>query len=159
MEFLELELVTELSDKSISASTAPHHRVRSWILELITDLSDKSISASAVPHHSVRSWISGICPQVYKAAILKPLIKKSNLDHNDLKNFRPMSNLSFVSKIIEKVVLSQLSSHLSTNQLFNPFQSAYRPGHSTETAVLKVMNDLLCSLDHGNISVLTLLDL
>ena len=75
------------------------------------------------------------------------------------EEFSPVFNLSFVSKIIEKVILSQLSSHLSTNQLFNPFQSAYRPGHSTETAVLKVMNDLLCSLDHGNISVLTLLDL
>ena len=70
-----------------------------------------------------------------------------------------MFNLSLVSKIIEKVILSQLFSHLSTNQLFNPFQSAYRPGNSTETALLKVMNDLLRSLDHGNVFVLTLLDL
>ena len=54
---------------------------------------------------------------------------------------------------------SKLFSHLSTSQLFNPFQSAYRPGHSTETALLKVMNDLLYSLDHENVSVLTLLDL
>ena len=70
-----------------------------------------------------------------------------------------MSNLSFVSKIIEKVILSKLFSNLSTNQLFNPFQSAYRPAHSTETALLKVTNDLLRSLDHGNVSLLTLLDL
>ena len=70
-----------------------------------------------------------------------------------------MSNLSFVSKIIEKVILSQPFSHLSSNKLFSPFQSAYRPGHSTETALLKVMNDLLYSLDHGDIYVLTLLDL
>ena len=93
------------------------------------------------------SLTSGIFPQVYKAAIVKPLLKKSSLDHNDLKNFRPVSNLSFVSKIIEKVILSQFFSHLSTNQLFNPFQSAYRPGYSNETALLKVMNDLLRSLD------------
>ena len=70
-----------------------------------------------------------------------------------------VSNLSFVSKIIGKVILSQLFSHLSTSQLFNPFQSAYRPGHSTETALLKVINDHLRSLDNGNVSVLTLLDL
>ena len=70
-----------------------------------------------------------------------------------------VSNLSFVSKIIGKVILSQLFSHLSTSQLFNPFQSAYRPGLSTETALLKVMNDLLHSLDHGSMSVLNFLDL
>ena len=106
-----------------------------------------------------KSLTSGIFFKVYKAAIVKPVLKKSSLDHNDLKNCRPVSNLSFVSKIIEKVILSQLFSHLSTYQLFSPFQFAYRTGHSTETALLKVMNDLLRSLDHGNISVLTLLDL
>ena len=67
-----------------------------------------------------KSLTSGIFPQVYKAAIVKPLLKKSSFDHNDLKNFRPVSNLSFVSKIIEKLILSQLFSHLSTNQLNLP---------------------------------------
>ena len=57
------------------------------------------------------------------------------------------------------MVLSQLSEHLSTNNLFNPFQSAYRSGHSTETALLKIVNDLLLSLDDGNVTLLTLLDL
>ena len=67
--------------------------------------------------------------------------------------------MSFISKIIEKVVLLQLSHHLSVKNLFNRDQSAYRPGHSTETALNRVMNHLLLSLDSGNISILTLLDL
>ena len=70
-----------------------------------------------------------------------------------------MSNLSFLSKLTEKLVLSQLSEYLHENNLFPSSQSAYRSSHSTETALLKITNDLLLSLDSGNISLLTLLDL
>ena len=52
-----------------------------------------------------------------------------------------------------------MSHHLSANNLFNQFQSAYRPGHSTETVLLKIVNDLLLSLDDGKITLLALLDL
>ena len=76
-----------------------------------------------------------------------------------LKDYRPVSNLSFVFKIIEKLVLSQLSDHLFANNLYNRFQSAHRPGHSAETALLKIVNDLLPALDDGNVSLLALLDL
>ena len=80
------------------------------------------------------------------------------LDHNDLNNYRPVSNLCFIAKILEKLVLSQVSSYLNSHNLYNTCQSAYRPGHSTETALLKVVNDLFLSLNKGNISVLALLD-
>ena len=105
------------------------------------------------------SLLSGVFPDVHKQAIVKPLLKKPSLDPNDFKNFRPVSNLSFVSKLIEKVVLSQLSDHLLSNNLFSKYQSAYRPGHSTETALMKIVNDLLLTLDEGKLAVLTLLDL
>ena len=80
------------------------------------------------------------------------------LDHNDLNNYRPVSNLYFIAKILEKLVLSQVSSYLSSHNLYNTCQSAYRPDHSSETALLKVDVDLFLSLNKGNICVLDLLD-
>jgi hypothetical protein len=81
------------------------------------------------------SLTTGIYPSIYKAAIVKPLLKKPTLDPNELKNYRPVSNLSFMSKVLEKVVLAQVFSHLNSHNLISEFQSAYRLGHSTETAL------------------------
>ena len=105
------------------------------------------------------SLSTGIFPAVYKSAVVRPLLKKPSLDPNCLKNFRPVSNLPFFSKLLEKIVLSQIIQHLNQNNLLDPHQSAYRAGHSTETALLKVANDLLLALDKKHISVLSLLDL
>ena len=79
------------------------------------------------------------------------------LNPNDQKNYRPVSNLPFISKLLEKIVLLQLNSHLSNN--FHPFQSAYRSNHRTETVLLHSVNDLLLTSDSGKVSLLTLLDL
>ena len=115
------------------------------ILPFLTDLFNSSLA-------------SGIFPHCFKSALVTPILKKRCLDHNDLNNYRPVSNLCFIAKILEKLVLSQVSSYLNSHNLYNPCQSAYRPGHSTETALLKVVNDLFLSLNKGNISVLALLD-
>ena len=74
-----------------------------------------------------------------------------------MNNNQPDSNLCFIAKILEKLVLSLVSSYLNSHNLHNTCQSAYRPGHSTETAHLKLVNDLFLSLNKGNISVLALL--
>ena len=84
--------------------------------------------------------------------------KKLCLDHNDLNNFRPVSNLCFIAKILEKLVLFQVSAYLNSYNLYNTCQSAYRPSRSTETALLKVVYDLFLSLNKGNISLLAFLD-
>ena len=80
-------------------------------------------------------------------------------NHNDLNNYRPVSNLCFIAKILEKLVFSQISSYLNSRNLYNTCQSAYCPGHSTETSLLKVVIDLFLSHNKGNITVLALLDI
>ena len=94
-----------------------------------------------------------------KTAIAKPLLRKCSLDINKLENYRPVSNLSIVSKIHEEVVLQQLVDYLNHNNLLCTSQSAYRPHHSTETLLLKTANDILLGLDKRHVSLLTLLDL
>ncbi len=105
------------------------------------------------------SLTSGYVPKQFKAAVVTPILKKAGLDVNTLKNYRPVSNLPFLSKLLEKIILKQLLNHLTANNLLEPNQSAYRQGHSTETAVLCVLNDLLSNTDEKCVSLVALLDL
>ena len=102
---------------------------------------------------------SATVPTTFKKAVVTPLLKKASLDSDILGNYRPVSNLCFVSKLLEKVVSKRLDTHKSINHLYEPFQSAYRSGHSTETAVLRVHNDILREIDSGKCVFLVLLDL
>ena len=94
-----------------------------------------------------------------KIADIIPTLKDHKLDPNDFKNYRPISNLSFLGKLIERVVLSRLNEHLNRNNLNIPQESAYKKHHSTETILLKVTNDLLMACDSKSATVLMLLDL
>ena len=105
------------------------------------------------------SLFTGTMPDCLKHAVISPLLKKRNLDQNLLKNYRPVSNLPFISKIVEKAVCSQILNHLKSNDLLVKHQSAYRKLHNTETALVKIQNDLLISADKKEISVIALLDL
>ena len=94
-----------------------------------------------------------------KEAVLYPLLKKSSLDHELYANFRPVSNLRLLTKVTEKVAATRLIAYLQNNNLFEPFQSAYKQFHSCETALVRVQNDILRAVDNNCCVVLLLLDL
>ena len=101
---------------------------------------------------------SGHFPSSLKTAVLSPLLKKANLDHEVLANYRPISNLKVISKIIEHVVAVRLQKYLEANQLNEPLQSAHKPFHSGETALVRVHNDILGVIDKRHCVILLLLD-
>ena len=103
--------------------------------------------------------LEGIFPDSFKSASVRPLLKKHNLPTDDLSSYRPISNLNFISKVLERIILSRINNHLQTFPSICPFQSAYRKFHSTETALLRIQNDLLVASNQQNVSALVLLDL
>ncbi len=100
---------------------------------------------------------NGHVPDLLKDAQLTPILKKHNLDHDVLNNYRPISNLSYLSKLVERVVAAQLDAYMAKHNLLEPFQSAYHKYHSTETAIVCVLNDLLCAIDDNNMVFVCLL--
>ena len=102
---------------------------------------------------------TSVMPTELKQAAIRPLLKKTGLDHQHCRNFRPISNLTFLSKVIEKVVVLQLVDYNDSNGLCEMFQSAYRANHSTETALIRVYNNIALSIESRKSVVLVLLDL
>ena len=142
------ECILNSAPKSYELDPIPPKLLIECLYSIIPSLSDQFNSSLA----------SCIFPQCFKSALVTPILKKRCLDLNDLNNYRPVSNLCFIAKILGKLVLSQVSSYLNSQNLNNTCQSACRPGHSTETALLKVVNDLFLSPNKGIIFVLALID-
>lgn len=143
------KLLSALPAKSCSLDPIP-----TWLLKLT--------SATVCPilcHLCNLSFQHGVFPNHLKHAQVKPLLKKPTLDPDNASSYRPISNLSFVSKLVERLVTKRFTSHANSLSLFPAEQSAYRPFHSTETAVLTVHNDLVRAVDDRRVSLLVLLDL
>ena len=96
---------------------------------------------------------------MYKAACITPLLKKTSLDATVVKSYQPISNLSVLSKLLERLVAMQLIDYLKSAKLFPLYQSMYRSNHLTETTVLHVLSEILTAADRGDLSALVLLDL
>ena len=143
------------------------------VIDIVKLCPTKSFSLDPIPSALLKSVIgilatpiallynlsvsSGMFPSKLKLGLITPLLKKSSLCPNQKANFRPVTNVSFSSKCLERLAFQSLVRHLSVNNLFVPAQSAYRAQHSTETALLRVYNDLL-AVDDGDAVVLVLLD-
>jgi hypothetical protein len=144
------------------------------IVALIKDCPSKSSSRDPIPTSLVRkladflavpitdvvnmSLSLGVFPDEMKLAYVTPLLKKPTLCPDDLKNYRPVSFLSFLSKLVERVVFKQLANHLIKCNLYVPVQSAYIPNQSNETALMKVVNDILVAIENGDGTDLAILD-
>jgi len=100
------------------------------------------------------SFKQGVFLTAFKIAQVLPLLKKSGLDRSLPANYRPISNLNTVSKIVKRLVLARLMPHFLASGNFNPLQSAYRTGHSTETALLRILDSLYKSIDATHLTTL-----
>ena len=102
---------------------------------------------------------SGVFPSEYKKAVVKPTFKGHGVDRDSKASYRPVSNLSFMSELLEKVANIQFGEHLDDQNLHCPDQSGYRPKHSCETLMVRMFDDILSGMEQKNTIVLLLLDL
>jgi len=94
-----------------------------------------------------RSFREGIFPSCFKHASVVPLLKKPSLDKHVPSSYRPISNLDFISKILERLFHARIQPHITLSPSFNQYQSAYRRHHSTETSILHILDSILLSSD------------
>ena len=133
------ELLSKMTIKSCPLDPVPASVLKqctSVLLPVLTQIVNQSLCLA-------------VFPDCFKLALLNPLLKKPTLDVEVFSNFRPISNLMFMSKLTEKVVASQLINHISSNGLDKILQSAYKQFHSTETALVKVFNDIILDVDRN----------
>ena len=143
------KLIMQSGNKSCMLDPVPTmllKRLLPLLIPPITQLINKSLK-------------QGLVPQRMKTAIIRPLIKEFQLDHNQLSNYRPVSNLPFVSKLLEKVVCARIDEYLEHNYLSDINQTAYKKFNSTETALTAVHNDILTNMDNNKATVLVMLDM
>jgi hypothetical protein len=142
------QLITRMSTKSSCLDPIPTNLLKQCLDMLLDPISDIVNS----------SLEQGEFPNCWKSAVVIPLLKKAGLDLV-CKSYRPVSNLSFVSKIVEKAGLVQYVDHLESINMYSTQNSAYKKQHSTETLLVKIHSDIMNNMDNQQITLLVLLDL
>lgn len=133
------------------------------VLRVISDMPSKSSSQDVLPTFLLKelsylfapsvqylcnlSFSSATFPSLLKTGCILPLLKKPSLDITDVGNYRPITSLSSLSKILERLALVQLRPLITGADCFPSMQSAYRAAHSTETALLKITSDIRSAMD------------
>ena len=143
------KFITKMARKSCSLDPIPSNLLKLCFSDLVPIIT-KIVNCSLE---------SGEVPLPMKRAILSPLLKKPSLDTELYPSFRPVSNLMLVSKATEKVAATQLWEYLCSNGLNEELQSAYKANHSCETALIRVQDDILKTIDSHRGVLLLLLDL
>ena len=144
------------------------------VKEIIMSMKTKCCELDALPTSLLKRMIDVCLPSItkivnlsletgqftnqWKVAIIRPLLKKAGLDLVK-KNYRPVSNLSFLSKVIEKAMLKQFNEHCDNYGLLPDYQSAYRSNYSCETSLLKLTNDILRNMESKQVTALVMMDL
>ena len=143
---------------------------------MVRALPDKQCLSDPMPTHVLKSSVDilapflsrlfcwslehGVVPLKMKAAHITTTLKKVDLDPTDAKSYRPISNLSVLSKLLERLVAKQLVTYLRDNSLLPDRHAVCIQGAPLDgTVVLRVLADILLVLDSGSLAVLTLLDL
>ena len=149
----ECNLCTKLLN-SMPAKSSPMDCIPTIVLKSCAD-----VFAPLIARLAALCFDEGVFPTRFKVASVTPLLKKKGLDCDDVANYRPISNLHTISKLVERLFLSRVINHVEQAPCFNRFQSAYRRNHSTETALLRMLNDAYCSADNKSRTLLVQLDL
>ena len=150
----------EVSSEEISklvGKTCLLDPIPTWLLNHVL-----SMSALLQPLTSIvnSSLSSGHYPEALRETVVTPvIIKEASLDKNVMKNYRPVTNIALISKLIEKPATKQLQDYLTNHDLNEPLQSPYRIHHSTETALVKVQGDILHAIGDRKAVFLVMLDL
>ena len=142
------KIITDMKTKTCELDVLPTKLLKDCledILPTITDLVNISLS-------------DGVFASKWKTSVIRPLLKKPNLDLI-LSSYRPVSNLPFLSKLLEKCAMDRVNEHCKKHDLVPDYQSAYRNGYSCETAIVKLVNDLLWAMESQNITAIMALDL
>ena len=145
----ELEkTITSMPSKTCALDIIPTSRLKEVIGTILPSLA----------HIVNKSLDQGIFYKEWEEALVKPEVKKKAL--GTIKtNYRPVSNLQFISKIVEKVTLDQFTLHCNNNNLLPSYQSAYRKYYSCKTSLIKLVNDILWAMERQIVTVVVILDL
>ena len=140
--------------QSMSSTSSQLDYISTSLLKSCADVFSILIS-----HLAKLSFTQATFPSKFKLALISPLLKKPGLPKSELSNFRPISNLNTIDKILERLALARLFPHIPISPSFCSLQSTYRRFYSTETALFKLTNDIMETIDSVKITILTALDM